>query len=118
MDFTWWPTRFASPIPAQWSSSSQAFTFGYARMFAEHGCASLLLEMRSHGESKRGFVVLGFREHRDVRAAVDCLRAQPRCANVPIVIFGLFVGWRSGDQLHGAHPRDQWPEQPIRSIRI
>ncbi len=43
--------------------------FGHARMLAESGYVSLLLEMRADGESEGDFMALGFHEHRDVRAA-------------------------------------------------
>lgn len=66
--------------------------FGHARMLADHGYASLLLEMRAHGESEGDLIALGFHEHRDVRAAVDYIRAQPHYSGVPIVAFGLSMG--------------------------
>lgn len=66
--------------------------FGHARMLADHGYASILLEMRAHGESEGDLIALGFHEHRDVRAVVDYIRAQPRYAGVPIVVFGLSMG--------------------------
>lgn len=66
--------------------------FGHARMLADRGYASILLEMRAHGESEGDLIALGFHEHRDVRAAVDYIRAQPRYAGVPIVVFGLSMG--------------------------
>jgi len=66
--------------------------FGHARMLADHGYASILLEMRAHGESEGDAIALGFHEPRDIRAAVDYLRRNPRYAGVPIVVFGLSMG--------------------------
>jgi len=65
---------------------------GHARMLADHGYASILLEMRAHGESEGNAITLGFHEPRDVRAAVDYIRRNPRYAGVPIVVFGLSMG--------------------------
>ncbi len=66
--------------------------FGHARMLADHGYASILLEMRAHGESEGNAIALGFHEPRDVRAAVDYIRRNPRYAGVPIVVLGLSMG--------------------------
>ncbi len=40
---------------------------GHARMLAERGYASLLLEVRAHGESEGDRIALSFHDHRDVR---------------------------------------------------
>jgi uncharacterized protein len=66
--------------------------FGHARMLLDEGYASILLEMRAHGESEGDVIALGFKEHRDVRAVVDYIRADPRYAETPIVVYGLSMG--------------------------
>ncbi len=66
--------------------------FGHAAMFADHGYASLLLEMRAHGESEGGRIALGFEEPRDVQAAVAHIRSRSGYRDVPIVAFGLSLG--------------------------
>jgi uncharacterized protein len=66
--------------------------FGHARMLLDEGYASILLEMRAHGESAGDVIALGFQEHRDTRAVVDYVRANPRYAETPIVVYGLSMG--------------------------
>jgi uncharacterized protein len=66
--------------------------FGHARMLLDEGYASILLEMRAHGESEGDVIALGFKEHRDTRAVVDYIRANPRYAETPIVVYGLSMG--------------------------
>jgi len=66
--------------------------FGHARMLLDEGYASILLEMRAHGESDGDVIALGFKEHRDTRAVVDYIRADSRYAETPIVVYGLSMG--------------------------
>ena len=66
--------------------------FGHARMLVDEGYASILLEMRAHGESEGDVIALGFKEHLDTRAVVDYIRATPKYADVPIVVYGLSMG--------------------------
>jgi len=66
--------------------------YGHARMLLEEGYASVLLEMRAHGESEGDVIGLGFKEHRDTQAVVEHLQATPRYAGVPIVVYGLSMG--------------------------
>jgi uncharacterized protein len=78
--------------------------FGHAAMLRGHGFASLLLEMRAHGESEGERIGLGFEEVLDVEAAVDHLRADPAYADVPIVLFGLSLGGATAINAAGAIP--------------
>ena len=66
--------------------------FGHAQMLLDEGYASILLEMRAHGESDGDVIALGFKEYRDTRAVVDYIRANPRYAETPIVVYGLSMG--------------------------
>lgn len=66
--------------------------FGHARMLLDEGYASILLEMRAHGESEGDVIALGFKEPLDTRAVVDYIRANPRYAETPIVVYGLSMG--------------------------
>lgn len=66
--------------------------FGHARMLLDAGYASILLEMRAHGESAGDVIALGFKEHLDTRAVVDYIRANSRYAETPIVVYGLSMG--------------------------
>lgn len=78
--------------------------FGHARWLAGHGYASLLLEMRAHGESEGDLICLGYREHLDVRAAVDYLRASSAYEGVPIVVYGLSMGGATAINAAGQIP--------------
>jgi uncharacterized protein len=66
--------------------------FGHSRMLLDEGYASILLEMRAHGESDGDVIALGFKEHLDTRAVVDYIRSNPRYAETPVVVYGLSMG--------------------------
>lgn len=66
--------------------------FGHANMLQDHGYASMLLEMRAHGESEGSVISLGFKEHLDTRAVVDYILGQSRYEDAPIVVYGLSMG--------------------------
>lgn len=66
--------------------------FGHARMLLDHGYASILLEMRAHGESEGDVIALGYLEYLDVQAAVAYIKGSSRYAGTPIVVYGLSMG--------------------------
>jgi uncharacterized protein len=66
--------------------------FGHARMLLDEGYASILLEMRAHGESDGDVIALGFHEYRDTQAVVDYVQDNPRYMETPIVVYGLSMG--------------------------
>jgi uncharacterized protein len=66
--------------------------FGHARMLRDQTYASILLEMRAHGESEGDVIALGFKEHLDTRAVVDYIKEQDRYREVPIVVYGMSMG--------------------------
>lgn len=66
--------------------------FGHARMLLDEGYSSILLEMRAHGESEGDVIALGYEEHRDVRAVVEHVMADPAYGDVPVVVFGVSMG--------------------------
>lgn len=61
-------------------------------MLEKNGYASILCEMRAHGESGGNVICVGYKEHLDVRAVVDYIKANDRYNNVPIVVYGLSMG--------------------------
>ncbi|HHT90908.1 MAG TPA: alpha/beta hydrolase [Firmicutes bacterium] len=69
------------PVSAFW---------GHARALAEHGFASLLIEMRSHGASAGEQVYLGYMEHYDLLAGIQYI--QENLGDVPLVAFGADLG--------------------------
>jgi len=66
--------------------------FGYAKMFADNGWDSLLIEMRARGESEGDEIGLGFTEWRDVKAGVDLIKADKEVKELPIVALGTSMG--------------------------
>jgi pimeloyl-ACP methyl ester carboxylesterase len=78
-------------IPGIHNPSATVF-FGHARFFKAHGYATILFDMRAHGESEGSTICLGYREHRDVKAIVQYIKGQPCYENVPVVVFGLSMG--------------------------
>lgn len=66
--------------------------FGHAKMLLEAGYASILLEMRAHGESEGDVIALGYQEYLDTQAVVDYIKANNRYVDVPIVVYGLSMG--------------------------
>lgn len=66
--------------------------FGHAKWLAGHGYASVLVEMRAHGESDGDRISLGYKEYLDTRAAVDYILSRDRYDGVPIVVYGLSMG--------------------------
>ena len=66
--------------------------FGYAKMFADNGWDSLLIEMRARGESEGDEIGLGFTEWRDVKAGVDFIKTDKEVKELPIVALGTSMG--------------------------
>lgn len=65
---------------------------GYAKLLKDHGNASLLIEMRAHGESEGERVSLGMVEYLDVKAGVDYIKSKLCYEDVPIVVWGTSMG--------------------------
>jgi uncharacterized protein len=78
--------------------------FGHAAMLFERGYASLLLEMRAHGESDGTRIGLGYEEPRDVEAAIAYLRTRPDLRDAPIVVYGLSLGGATAINAAGLMP--------------
>ena len=66
--------------------------FGHARLFKEHDYATILLDMRAHGESDGNKIGLGYKEWLDVKAIVKYIKEKPLYNDVPVIIFGLSMG--------------------------
>jgi len=62
--------------------------FGYAKLFADHGFDSLLVEMRARSLSEGAEIGFGMTEWRDVKAAADYLES----TGLPIVVMGTSMG--------------------------
>lgn len=66
--------------------------FSYAGMLADHGYASLLIEMRGHGDSQGYRVSLGMEEWLDVKAGVDYLKSTEDFKDLPTIVWGTSMG--------------------------
>lgn len=66
--------------------------YGHAKMLKENGFASILLEMRAHGESEGNLISLGYKEVLDVKAVVNYIKKNNDYKDVPIVVHGVSMG--------------------------
>ncbi|MFZ5354885.1 MAG: alpha/beta hydrolase [Bacillota bacterium] len=66
--------------------------YGHSKLLLEKGYASILVEMRAHGESEGDVICVGFKEYLDTEAAVEYIKNDTRYKDVPIVVFGLSMG--------------------------
>lgn len=66
--------------------------FGHARFFRENNYATILFDMRAHGESDGDMICLGYKEYLDTKAIVKHIKADSAYKNIPIVVFGLSMG--------------------------
>ena len=66
--------------------------FGFAKMFADNGWDSLLIEMRCRGLSEGKSTGIGMTEWLDVKAGVDFLSEDERAKAAPIVVMGTSMG--------------------------
>jgi fermentation-respiration switch protein FrsA (DUF1100 family) len=66
--------------------------FGYAKMFADNGWDSLLIEMRARSQSEGEEIGFGMTEWRDVKAGVDFLSADASAKELPVVAMGTSMG--------------------------
>lgn len=66
--------------------------FGHARFFKENNYATILFDMRAHGESDGDMICLGYKEYLDTKAIVKHIKADSAYKNIPLVVFGLSMG--------------------------
>lgn len=71
---------------------SITYFYGHAELMKENGYASILLEVRGHGQSDGNRICLGYEEVNDVRAVVDYIKSEEKYKNVPIVLHGVSMG--------------------------
>lgn len=76
--------------------------FGYAKMLRDNGYASLLIEMRAHGESEGEEIQFGMSEYLDVKAGVTYLTEQR--GDLPIVVWGTSMGGATAINAMGEIP--------------
>lgn len=71
---------------------SATIFFPHARLFKEHRYATIIFDMRAHGESDGDKIYVGYKEYFDTRAIVEYVLRKKEYENVPIVIMGVSMG--------------------------
>lgn len=71
---------------------SITYFYPHAKWMKEEGYASVLLEVRGHGQSQGDGVGLGYTEVSDVKAVVDYLLQDEKYQDVPIIVQGMSMG--------------------------
>jgi len=66
--------------------------FGHAKMMADNGYSSLLIEMRSHGRSEGDKIYVGTREYLDVKAGTGYIKSRAAYKDLPVIAFGVSMG--------------------------
>ena len=66
--------------------------FGHAALLQKNGYASILCEMRAHGESEGDVICVGYKEYLDVKAVVEYIKSNDKYKNVPVVVYGFSMG--------------------------
>lgn len=66
--------------------------YGHSALLKDNGYASILCELRAHGESDGDMICAGYKEYLDVKAVVDYIKSQDKYKDTPIVIYGLSMG--------------------------
>jgi len=66
--------------------------FGHARLFKENKYATILFDMRAHGESEGDMICLGYKEYLDTKAIVEHIKTDSVYKDIPVVVFGLSMG--------------------------
>lgn len=83
--------------------SATAF-FGHARLFRENQYATILFDMRAHGESEGDMICLGYKEYLDVKAIVKHIMEDPAYRDTPVVVFGVSMGGATAINAMGEIP--------------
>ena len=66
--------------------------FGHARFFKDNNYATVLFDMRAHGESEGDMICLGYKEYLDSKAIVEHIKADSAYTNIPVIVLGLSMG--------------------------
>ncbi len=83
---------------------SVTYFYGHSKWLQKNGYASVLLEVRGHGQSDGDRVCLGYEETSDVEAVVDYIRSQPVYDGTPIIVHGVSMGGAIAINAFGQRP--------------
>ncbi|GMQ64693.1 alpha/beta hydrolase [Vallitalea maricola] len=71
---------------------SVTYFYGHCKWMKDEGYASILLEVRGHGNSEGDDICLGYKEVSDVKAVIDYIKEQEKYDNIPIIVQGVSMG--------------------------
>lgn len=71
---------------------SVTYFYGHSKWMKDNGYATILLEVRGHGNSEGNSICLGYDEVADVKAVVDYIKGQRKYDSVPIILHGVSMG--------------------------
>ncbi len=96
-------TTYAIVVQLHGISNCKETNFPRAKILAESGYASLLLDLRGHGESQGEYCTFGYKEKYDLKAVADTLsKIMPGC---PLGVWGASLGGAIGLEAMAVEPR-------------
>lgn len=96
-------TTLATVVLLHGISACKEVDFERAKLLADLGYASVLLDLRAHGESGGDYCTFGYHEKNDLRAVADTLDA--RFPKRPMAVWGASLGGAIALQAMAADPR-------------
>jgi hypothetical protein len=99
-------TTYGVMVQLHGISNCKETNFPRARILADSGYASLLLDLRAHGESEGEFCTFGYYEKNDLKAVADTLAL--RLPGTPMGIWGASLGGAIALQAMAADSRYQF----------
>ena len=99
-------TALATVVLLHGISACKEIQLERAKVLADAGYASLLLDLRAHGQSEGDYCTFGYHEKNDLRAVADTL--ERRFPNRPMAIWGASLGGAIALQAMAAEPRYQF----------
>lgn len=96
-------TTYAVVVQLHGISNCKETNFPRAKILADSGYASLLLDLRAHGESEGDYCTFGYKEKYDLKAVADTLsKLMPGC---PLAIWGASLGGAIALEAMAVEPR-------------
>jgi len=71
---------------------SVTYMYGLAQLMYDSGYASILVDVRGHGESDGDKITFAVEEIKDAQAVVDYINSNPKYSDKPIIAMGVSMG--------------------------